>query len=201
MFDQPTIWMAALLGYALGAIPFGIILTRLTGAGDLRSIGSGNIGATNVLRTGKKGLAAATLLLDMLKGTFAVLLAAIIWPDGDINFILAAGAGAFVGHCYPLWLKFKGGKGVATLLGVCLGLNWPLGLIFALIWLGTLAVSRYSSLSGILAAIITPLAAYLLGLINVTFLLCGCAVLLIWKHMPNIQRLLSGEEPKVGGAK
>lgn len=201
MLDQPTIWMAVLLGYALGAIPFGIILTRLTGAGDLRSIGSGNIGATNVLRTGKKGLAAATLLLDMLKGTAAVLLASIIWPQADINIVLAAGAGAFLGHCYPLWLKFSGGKGVATLLGVCLGLDWPLGLIFALVWLGTLAISRYSSLSGILAAIITPLAAYLLGLINVALLLCGCAVLLIWKHMPNIQRLLSGEEPKVGGAK
>lgn len=201
MFDQPTIWMAALLGYALGAIPFGIILTRLTGAGDLRSIGSGNIGATNVLRTGKKGLAAATLLLDMLKGTAAVLLASIIWPQADINIVLAAGAGAFLGHCYPLWLKFNGGKGVATLLGVCLGLNWPLALIFALMWLGTLAISRYSSLSGILAAMVTPLAAYLLGLINVALLLFGCAVLLIWKHMPNIKRLLSGDEPKVGGAK
>lgn len=201
MLNQPIIGMAVLLGYMLGSIPFGIILTRLTGAGDLRSIGSGNIGATNVLRTGKKGLAAATLLLDMLKGTAAILLANFIWPDADINFKLAAGAGAFLGHCYPLWLKFKGGKGVATLLGVSLGLAWPLGLIFALIWLCTLAVSRYSSLSGIMAVIITPLAAYILGLINIALLLSGCAALLIWKHIPNIKRLLSGEEPKVGGAK
>jgi glycerol-3-phosphate acyltransferase PlsY len=201
MFDQPTLWLSAMLGYFLGAIPFGIILTRMTGAGDLRSIGSGNIGATNVLRTGRKGLAAATLLLDMLKGTMAVLLARMIWPEADINITLAAGAGAFIGHCYPVWLKFDGGKGVATLLGVCLGLDWPLGLIFALVWLGTLAISRYSSLSGIMAALITPLAAYLLGLTNVALLLIACAVLLMWKHMPNIQRLIAGEEPKVGAAK
>ncbi len=201
MFDQPTLWLSAMLGYFLGAIPFGIILTRITGAGDLRSIGSGNIGATNVLRTGRKGLAAATLLLDMLKGTMAVLLARMIWPEADINITLAAAAGAFIGHCYPVWLKFDGGKGVATLLGVCLGLDWPLGLIFALVWLGTLAISRYSSLSGILASLITPLAAYLLGLTNVALLLIACAVLLMWKHMPNIQRLIAGEEPKVGAAK
>lgn len=201
MLDQPAIWLAALIGYGLGSIPFGIVLTQLTGAGDLRTIGSGNIGATNVLRTGRKGLAAATLLLDLLKGTFAVLLARYLWPDGDINLTLAAGAGAFVGHCYPLWLKFQGGKGVATLLGVSLGLNWPLGLIFALVWLGTLAVSRYSSLSGILAALITPLAAYLLGFINVALLLLACAVVLVWKHQPNIKRLLASEEPKVGGSK
>jgi glycerol-3-phosphate acyltransferase PlsY len=201
MFDQPTLWLSAMLGYFLGAIPFGIILTRMTGAGDLRSIGSGNIGATNVLRTGRKGLAAATLLLDMLKGTMAVLLARMIWPEADINITLAAGAGAFIGHCYPVWLKFDGGKGVATLLGICLGLDWPLGLIFALVWLGTLAISRYSSLSGIMAALITPLAAYLLGLTNVALLLIACAVLLMWKHMPNIQRLIAGEEPKVGAAK
>ncbi|WP_438725646.1 glycerol-3-phosphate 1-O-acyltransferase PlsY [Parasphingorhabdus sp. DH2-15] len=201
MFDQPTLWLSAMLGYFLGAIPFGIILTRMTGAGDLRSIGSGNIGATNVLRTGRKGLAAATLLLDMLKGTMAVLLARMIWPEADINITLAAGAGAFIGHCYPVWLKFDGGKGVATLLGVCLGLDWPLGLIFALVWLGTLAISRYSSLSGIMAALITPLAAYLLGLTNVALLLIACAVLLMWKHMPNIQRLIAGEEPKVGAVK
>ncbi len=142
--------LALLLGYALGSVPFGLLLTRLTGAGDLRAIGSGNIGATNVLRTGRKGLAAATLLLDMAKGLLAVLLAAYWLQDGQSAVVPSLAAlGALLGHCFPLWLRFKGGKGVATMMGVSLGLAWPVGLAYAAVWVGMVALTRFSSLAGI----------------------------------------------------
>lgn len=188
---------ALLLGYLLGSIPFGIVLTRLTGAGDLRSIGSGNIGATNVLRTGRKGLAALTLLLDALKGTLAVLIAHRFMPG---NEPLAA-IGALSGHLWPVWLKFRGGKGVATLLGIMAGLHWPSALLFAGIWIGTLWLSRYSSLAGMTAAAFAPAAASLLGRLDLALLYIGFALLILWKHRTNIDRLLSGTEPKVGAAK
>ncbi|WOE73991.1 glycerol-3-phosphate 1-O-acyltransferase PlsY [Alterisphingorhabdus coralli] len=199
MLENSAIWLAALLGYAMGSIPFGMVLTRLAGAGDLRSIGSGNIGATNVLRTGRKGLAAATLLLDLAKGAVPVMIAHALWPDS--NGAIAAGAGAFIGHLYPVWLGFKGGKGVATLMGVCLGLSWMIGLAYAVVWLGTLALSRYSSLSGMLAAIVAPVVAITFSFPNYAMLLAGCAALVVWRHRDNIGRLIKGEEPKVGQGK
>lgn len=191
-------WMpplaALLLGYLLGSIPFGVLLTRATGAGDLRQIGSGNIGATNVLRTGRKGLAAATLLLDLGKGLLAVLVAAALFP-GDAPL---AAAGALVGHCYPLWLRFCGGKGVATLMGIALGLHWPLGLVFAIVWLGLLALLRISSLAGMAAAISTPVTAAVLGEFDLVPLLMALAAIVLWKHRANIARLVDGTEPRVG---
>ncbi len=186
--------LMGLLGYLLGAIPFGLVLTRLTGAGDLRSIGSGNIGATNVLRTGSKGLAAATLLLDIGKGAAAVLLAEALFP-GTGKY---AGLGAFLGHLYPVWLKFSGGKGVATLLGISLALNWMVGLIFALVWLGVAFAFRYSSLSGILASVSTPFAAWFMGAGALVPVFVIMALLVVAKHRGNIARLASGEEPKIG---
>ncbi|URW77014.1 glycerol-3-phosphate 1-O-acyltransferase PlsY [Sphingomonas donggukensis] len=187
--------LAALaIGYLLGSIPFGVILTRIAGAGDLRTIGSGNIGATNVLRTGRKGLAAATLLLDAAKGWLAVVLVAWLVP-GEAPL---AAAGAFVGHCYPVWLKFRGGKGVATLMGIVLALHWPCGLIYAAVWLAMLAVTRISSLAGIVAAFSAPVSAGALGQFDSVMLLTALALLVIWKHRSNIDRLLSGTEPRVG---
>lgn len=195
------VWMPAaaalLIGYALGSIPFGVLLTRAFGAGDLRRIGSGNIGATNVLRTGRKGLAAATLLLDLLKGAGAVLLVERLFPG---NAPLAA-IGAFVGHCYPVWLGFRGGKGVATLMGIALALAWPIGLVFAILWLGLLALVRLSSLAGMVAAVSTPVTAAVLGLFDIVPLLLALAAIVLWKHRSNIGRLLDGTEPRVGGAK
>ncbi|MEO5587780.1 MAG: glycerol-3-phosphate 1-O-acyltransferase PlsY, partial [Novosphingobium sp.] len=153
-------WITALaLGYALGSIPFGLILTRVFRAGDLRSIGSGSIGATNVLRTGRKGLAAATVLLDMGKGSLAVLLAWMFLPEA----VSLAAAGAVLGHCFPVWLRFNGGKGVATLMGVVLGLAWPIALVYAVVWLGILAITRISSLAGMSAALAAPVAALVTG--------------------------------------
>ncbi len=185
---------AIALGYALGSVPFGLILTRLTGAGDLRAIGSGNIGATNVLRTGRKGLAASTLLLDMGKGFAAVLLARNLVPGAEA----LAALGAVLGHCFPLWLRFKGGKGVATLMGVSLGLGWPIGLVYAVVWLGMLAVTRISSLGGLSAAVAAPLAALALGYRDYALVLAVLALLVIWLHRANIQRLRAGTEPRVG---
>ncbi|HEX8058042.1 MAG TPA: glycerol-3-phosphate 1-O-acyltransferase PlsY [Novosphingobium sp.] len=191
-------WIYALVaGYALGSIPFGLILTRLTGAGDLRAIGSGNIGATNVLRTGRKGLAAATLLLDLGKGFAAVALAWQLWPVA----IPFAAAGAVLGHCFPVWLKFKGGKGVATLMGVSLGLAWPIGLAYAVTWLGMLALTRTSSLGGMSAAVVAPIAALATGYVDFVPVLVALAVLVIWLHRANIARLRAGTEPKIGGSK
>lgn len=185
---------ALALGYLLGSIPFGILLTRIFGAGDLRTIGSGSIGATNVLRTGRKGLAAATLLLDLAKGAAAVWLVAWLLPG---NEALAAAA-AFIGHCYPVWLKFNGGKGVATLMGVVLALYWPLGLVYAVIWLGLLAALRLSSVAGMVAAIGAPVSAALFGRFDYVMLLLALAMIVVWKHRANIERLLAGTEPRVG---
>ena len=188
-------WMfALLLGYALGSIPFGLLLTRAFGAGDLRSIGSGNIGATNVLRTGRKGLAGATLILDLCKGLLAVLLAWRWFPDA----VGLAALGAFVGHCFPVWLKFRGGKGVATLMGVSLGLAWPIGVAYALTWLVMLAVTRISSLAGMTAAIAAPVTAIMTGHERFALVLAVMAGVVIFLHRANIARLRAGTEPKVG---
>lgn len=196
LWQQPA--LALLIGYLLGSIPFGVILTRIAGAGDLRQIGSGNIGATNVLRTGRKGLAATTLLLDMLKGAAAVLLVGYFVGD-DLK--LLAGIGAFVGHCWPIWLKFKGGKGVATLMGIVAALSWEVGLVYALVWIAMLALTRISSLAGMAAALSAPIASLIFVKFSMVPMTFGLALLVIWKHRENIGRLLRGEEPKVGKAK
>jgi glycerol-3-phosphate acyltransferase PlsY len=195
LWVAPT--LSLVLSYLLGSIPFGVILTRLGGAGDLRTIGSGNIGATNVLRTGRKGLAAATLLLDMAKGAVAVLLVAHLFPG---NALLAA-AGAFIGHCYPVWLKFKGGKGVATLMGIVVALYWPLGLVYAVVWLGLLAGLRISSVAGMAAALSAPFAAALFSRFDLVLLLLALALIVFWKHRDNVERLFSGTEPRIGRSK
>ena len=193
---------ALLIGYALGSIPFGILLTRLSGAGDLRKIGSGNIGATNVLRTGRKGLAAATLLLDGAKGTAALLLSEALFP-GTVQL---AAIGAMLGHLWPVWLRFAGGKGVATYFGILLGFALADGLAFwvpaayAVAWIGTLALTRYSSLGGLVAALITPVAAALAGRFELALLFLGFTLLVFWKHRENIARLAAGTESRVGGA-
>ena len=186
-----------LLGYLLGSIPFGLILIRAAGLGDVRAIGSGNIGATNVLRTGRKGLAAATLLLDAAKGAAAVLLVRALWPD-MAQLPPLAGLAAFLGHLFPVWLGFRGGKGVATLIGVVAALLWPAALAVAAIWILALAATRYSSVGGMAAALAAPVAAFLLGEAGLALLFVGFALLVLWTHRANIGRLLRGEEPKVG---
>jgi glycerol-3-phosphate acyltransferase PlsY len=216
-----TLLAAFAIGYVLGSIPFGLLLTRAAGLGDIRKVGSGNIGATNVLRTGNKGLAAATLVLDALKGTAAVLLVAWlavdIWaffnrPAGSAASIesagpllvamqqlpAAAGLGAFMGHIYPIWLGFKGGKGVATYIGVLFGLALPAGVVFCAVWLLTAWLTKYSSLSALVASMVTPLAVWLLGAPQLGLLLMPMTVLLIYKHASNITRLVRGEEPRIG---
>ncbi|MCA1395042.1 glycerol-3-phosphate acyltransferase PlsY [Bradyrhizobium sp. USDA 4524] len=190
--------LAFLIGYLLGSIPFGMVLTRMAGTQDLRTVGSGNIGATNVLRTGRKGLAAATLLGDMLKGTVAVIIAGTI--DGP-NAAMLAALGAFLGHLFPVWLKFRGGKGVATYLGVLLGLFWPAALIFAVIWLGTAYTTRYSSLSALIAAFVTPLFLWWFGHNALASLFAVLTLLLFYMHRENIQRLQAGTEGKIGERK
>lgn len=189
--------LALLLGYALGSVPFGLLITRIAGAGDLRSIGSGNIGATNVLRTGRKGLAAATLLLDLLKGLAAVLIVARFLPE----WTWLAALGAFLGHCFPVWLGFKGGKGVATTAGIAFGLAWPIGLAYAVTWVGLLLIARISSVAGMTAAIVAPLAALLLGENAAAGVLALIAVLVVFLHRENLARLRAGTEPKVGSGK
>lgn len=196
-----TIYLLIAGGYLLGSIPFGVLLTRAFGAGDLRQIGSGNIGATNVLRTGRKGLAAATLLLDGAKGAAAVLLARHFAPELGDHAAMIAGAAAMIGHCYPVWLSFRGGKGVATLLGLALALAWPIGLIFAAVWLGTVLLLRISSLGGMLGAVSAPVAAFALGYPVYAMGLAGLAVIVLWRHRENIVRLRAGTEPRVGAAK
>lgn len=196
-----TIFLLIAAGYLLGSIPFGVILTRAFGAGDLRQIGSGNIGATNVLRTGRKGLAAATLILDGAKGAVAVLLARYFFPESGDDGAMIAGAAAMIGHCYPVWLKFKGGKGVATLLGLALALAWPIGVIFAAVWLGTVLVARISSLGGMMGAVAAPVAALLMGYQTYAIGLAGLAVIVLWRHRENIARLRAGTEPRVGAKK
>ena len=195
IFLPPT--LCFLLAYALGSIPFGLLLTRAAGLGDVRKIGSGNIGATNVLRTGSKRLAAATLLLDAAKGAAAVLIARALWPDLPQAEGIAA-IGALLGHLFPVWLGFRGGKGLATGLGIVATLHWQSALALSGVWLLVFVVTRYSSLSGITAAVSAPVAAFLFGRIDLAILFTGFALLIVWKHRSNIGRLLRGEEPKVG---
>ncbi|WP_325613361.1 glycerol-3-phosphate 1-O-acyltransferase PlsY [Pseudorhodoplanes sp.] len=191
----PVLLCALAIGYAFGSIPFGLLLTKLTGGPDIRSIGSGNIGATNVLRTGRKGIAAATLIGDMLKGTAAVLLTRYVFgPEAAI----AGGFGAFVGHLFPVWLGFKGGKGVATYIGVLLGFSWLAVLIFCAIWIAIAALTRYSSLSGLTACSLTPLVLWALGLPVVACLFVVMALLVVIMHRANIARLMAGTETKIG---
>ena len=189
--------LSLLLGYALGSIPFGLLLTRIAGLGDVRDIGSGNIGATNVLRTGRKGLAAATLLLDAAKGAAAVLLAGALWPEQEPLRALA-GLAAFIGHLFPVWLRFRGGKGVATLIGVVAALHWPSALIAVAAWLLAAAAARYSSLAGMAAAVAAPVSAAAFGRFDLTLLFLGFALLVLWKHRANIARLFGGTEPRIG---
>ena len=188
---------ALALGYLFGSIPFGLVLTRLAGKGDLRSIGSGNIGATNVLRTGSKPLAALTLILDCLKATAAILLAKRVFGDESMAF---AATGALVGHLYPVWLKFRGGKGAATLFGILIALLWQAAVVYALVWIFLLLTLRISSVAGMAAAISAPIAAFVLHSTYLPMLL-GFAVLVLWKHRENILRLLRGTEPRIGRAK
>jgi glycerol-3-phosphate acyltransferase PlsY len=186
--------IALAFGYLLGSIPFGLLLTRAAGLGDVRNIGSGNIGATNVLRTGNKGLAAATLLLDMLKGTAAVLIAGIYGAE----FAIAAGLGAFAGHLFPVWLGFKGGKGVATYIGVLAGLMWQAALLFCAVWVVVAFALRYSSLSAFAACVVTPIALYFWGRPDLAILFAGLSVVVFIKHRANISRLIAGTEGKIG---
>lgn len=187
--------LAALVGYLFGSIPFGLLITRFSGAGDLRKIGSGNIGATNVLRTGRKGLAALTLLLDLAKGAAAVAIGGMIDP---VHGAVIGGVMAFIGHCYPIWLRFAGGKGVATMLGVVLALHWQSGLIFAVVWIGALLLSRRSSVGGMSAAVGAPIGAWALGHPMLAQAFAGMAAIVLWRHRANIGRLIAGTEPKVG---
>ena len=216
-----SMFLALAAGYLLGSIPFGLLLTRAAGLGDIRGLGSGNIGATNVLRTGNRWLAAATLLLDGLKGTAAVLVGALIGayfvyvqlaavemtPEAMAQAVvannimaqsIAGGFGAFLGHVYPVWLRFKGGKGVATYIGVLFGLYWPAAAAFCLIWLVTAGITRYSSLSALLASIAAPLAIWGLGQPQIAVLLVPLSAMLIYTHRANIERLRAGHEPKIG---
>ena len=187
--------VAFIIGYLFGSIPFGLILTRFAGTADLRSIGSGNIGATNVLRTGRKGLAAATLLLDMLKGTAAVVIAGYF---GGPNSAMLAGLGAFLGHLFPVWLNFRGGKGVAVYIGVLLGLFWPAAVVFCLIWLAVALSFRYSSLSALVASFATPLFLWWCGHLALASLFAVLTVLLFYMHRENIKRLQAGTEGRIG---
>jgi glycerol-3-phosphate acyltransferase PlsY len=195
----PIILASLLGGYLLGSIPFGVIATRLGGAGDIRAIGSGNIGATNVLRTGRKDLAALTLIGDIGKGVAAVLIAHAFW--GDTPGAVAGGA-AFLGHLYPVWLKFQGGKGVATFFGIMLAVAWPVGVLAALTWIAVAVVMRISSLSALLAAALAPLYALATDQPPAVVALAAfTGVLIFVRHIPNIQRLLRGQEPRIGGSK
>lgn len=188
-------YLAALaLGYLLGSIPFGVLITRLAGAGDLRKVGSGNIGATNVLRTGRKDLAALTLLGDALKGVAAVLIARTWGPDTAV----IAGVGAFLGHLFPVWLRFRGGKGVATYLGVVTALAWPAGLVFAAVWLATAYLTRYSSLSALVASLAVPAFLWLTANFQVAEATALLSLLLWLKHAGNIRRLATGRESRIG---
>jgi glycerol-3-phosphate acyltransferase PlsY len=191
----PALLIAFGLGYVLGSVPFGLLLTRLAGLGDVRQIGSGNIGATNVLRTGRRGLAAATLLLDAAKGAAAVLVANYCF--GPMAAAIA-GFGALLGHIFPVWLRFKGGKGVATFLGVLIAMAWEVAAIFAIVWLAVAAVTRISSLSAIVATVAVPIGAWILGYDQVAVASALMAVIILIKHRGNIRRLLAGEEPRIG---
>ena len=193
--SAPYFAAALAFGYLLGSVPWGLLLTKAAGLGDIRQIGSGNIGATNVLRTGRKGLAAATLLGDGFKGTVAVLVMRWLWgPDTA----LLAGLGAFLGHLFPVWLGFKGGKGVATYLGLLIGFSLPAALVFGAVWLGTAALTRYSSLSALLASLASPAALAGFGEWQAAQLFVLLTVLVYVKHLPNIRRLLAGTESRIG---
>ncbi len=187
--------LALVFGYLCGSIPFGLVLTRFAGTADLRSIGSGNIGATNVLRTGRKDLAAATLLLDALKGLAAVLIVAALAPGLPLLF---AAAGAFLGHVFPVWLGFRGGKGVAVFLGCLFGLDWHVALVFVVVWLAVAAVTRYSSAAALVASAATPLALVIDGRRDIAILYGLLTALVWWLHRANIARLLAGTESKIG---
>jgi glycerol-3-phosphate acyltransferase PlsY len=190
--------VALVFGYLLGSIPFGLILTKLAGTEDLRSIGSGNIGATNVLRTGRKGLAAATLICDMLKGTLAVVIAG--YFDGP-NAAMLAALGAFLGHLFPVWLKFRGGKGVAVYIGVLIGLFWPAAIVFCVIWASTAFTSRYSSLSALVASFVTPIFLWWFGHPALASLFAVLSLMLFYMHRENIRRLQAGTEDRIGEKK
>ncbi|WP_234024854.1 glycerol-3-phosphate 1-O-acyltransferase PlsY [Tsuneonella amylolytica] len=191
---QTDFIIAAIAGYLLGSIPFGLILTRAFGAGDVRQIGSGSIGATNVLRTGRKGLAAATVLLDAGKGVAAVLLAAALWPGTEG----VAAVAAIVGHCFPIWLRFKGGKGFATAAGVLLALHWPSFLICAAIWAATVFASRMSSVASLTAVTFAPVVVWALDRADLVPALIAVAIVVWFQHRANIGRLMRGEEPRIG---
>nr|WP_316653615.1 glycerol-3-phosphate 1-O-acyltransferase PlsY [uncultured Gellertiella sp.] len=186
---------ALALGYLLGSIPFGLLLTRMAGLGDIRSVGSGNIGATNVLRTGNRKLALATLLLDAFKGTAPVLLAGAAFGPGAA---ILAGVAAFLGHLFPVWLGFKGGKGVATYIGVLLGLMPVMVLVFGIVWLSMAKLSRYSSLSALTATLVIPVAMWILGRPEMALAMALLTIITWWKHKPNIERLILGTESKIG---
>jgi acyl phosphate:glycerol-3-phosphate acyltransferase len=193
----PETWLpvAFVLGYLLGSIPFGLIFTRLAGTQDIRTIGSGSIGTTNVLRTGNKGLAAATLICDVLKGTIAVIIAGYY---GGPNAAMLAALGAFLGHLFPVWLKFKGGKGVAVYIGVLIGLFWPAAVVFCVLWLATATTSRYSSLSALVASFVTPIFLWWFGHPALASLCVVLTVLLFYAHRENIKRLQAGTEGRIG---
>lgn len=192
---DPVVFAAFALGYLLGSIPFGLLLTRMTGRGDIRAIGSGNIGATNVLRTGSKGLAATTLLGDALKGTAGVLVGGAL---ADMPGELAGGFAAFLGHLYPIWLKFRGGKGTATYIGVALGLFWPAVLVFAVAWVATAFITRYSSVGALTASVATTVSFFAFGQWQTGALFIPITLLLWLRHSGNIQRLVAGTESKIG---
>ena len=187
--------IALIFGYLLGSIPFGLVLTRLAGTQDLRSIGSGSIGTTNVLRTGRKDLAAATLIGDMLKGTIAVIISGYF---GGPDAAMLAALGAFLGHLFPVWLKFRGGKGVAVYIGVLLGLSSPAALLFCLIWIAIAFLTRYSSLAALIASLVTPIFLWWLGLTALAALFAVLTLLVFYAHRENIKRLQAGTEGKIG---
>ena len=187
--------VALIVGYLLGSIPFGLLLTRFAGTGDIRKVGSGNIGATNVLRTGNKGLAAATLLGDMLKGTAAVLLVGALF---GFNISLFAGLAAVLGHVFPVWLNFKGGKGVATYIGVLIAVSWPVALAYGLIWVTVAGLTRYSSLAGLIASAATPFLLWFLAALRPSLLFSVLTIIVFIMHRANIARLMAGTEPKIG---
>jgi glycerol-3-phosphate acyltransferase PlsY len=195
MSPDAFLGVAFVIGYLLGSIPFGLILTRLAGTQDIRTIGSGSIGTTNVLRTGNKGLAAATLIGDVLKGTFAVIIAG--YYGGPSAAMLAA-LGAFLGHLFPVWLKFRGGKGVAVYIGVLIGLFWPAAVVFCVLWLATAVTSRYSSLSALVASFITPFFLWWFGQPALASLCVVLTLLLFYAHRENIKRLQAGTEGRIG---
>ena len=195
MSPETLLPAAFIVGYLLGSIPFGLILTRFAGTPDLRSIGSGNIGATNVLRTGRKGLAAATLICDMLKGTLAVLIAGYY---GGPDAAMLAALGAFLGHLFPVWLRFKGGKGVAVYIGVLIGLFWPAAVVFCVLWLATAAISRYSSLAALVASVVTPIYLWWFGHLALALLFAVLTLLLFYMHRANIARLQARTEGRIG---